>query len=229
MHKHFRMISIHADMRSHGFATDDAPHTRIPGIWRKLNQLYDLRALDERENAYAFADEPDPLDREEAAELPEFELPEDEFGEMMWLRRFHGPDSEASSSPPLMPTEDDKLLYEPGNGLLKDLPDGPLSQQIEKEQQEESAAEATPPPKNAKNARASRAAAKGGKGAKAQAAKNSKAQSAVSDSAEEDGEDDDEDEEDESSSQSEDVAPSTRRTNRAKGKPQPVPKRTRKR
>ncbi|KAF2245716.1 CT20-domain-containing protein [Trematosphaeria pertusa] len=221
IHKHFRMISIHNDMRSHGFATDDAPHTRIPGIWRKLHQLYDLRALDERENAYAFSEDPDPLDRGEAVNMPEFELPEDEFGEMMWQRRFHGPESVAASSPPTMPTEDDRALYQPGLGLLKDLPDGVRSQKAE------SVKEATPTPKNTKNTRASRAATKSGKGTKGQAARNAKAQSAVSDSAEEEEE---EEEEGESSAESEeDPAPTTRRTNRSGGRTRPAPKRTRKR
>src|SRR5207248_11754154 len=105
-----------------------------------------------------------------------FELPEDEFGEMMWQRRFHGPESVAASSPPLMPTEDDKAPYQPGISLLKDLLDGVRSQKKER------VAEATRTPKNTKKARTSRAAAKSGKGAKGQAAKNSKAQSAVSDS-----------------------------------------------
>jgi MRG-binding protein len=230
MHKHFRMVSIHADMRSHGFAADDAPHTRIPGIWRKLHQLYDLRALDERENAYAFDNEPDPTDPSDANTVPEFELPEDEFGNMVWERRFHGPESVASSSPPMIPVEEDKALFVPYIGLLKDLPDGVLSQKAE------SVAEATPTPKKAKTTRASKAAAaaattttKSGKAAKGQAAvKNSKTQSAGSESAE--NEDDDDNDEEESSVESEeDPAPSTRRTNRSTGKARPAPKRTRKR
>lgn len=220
IHKHFRMISIHADMRSHGFATDDAPHTRISGIWRKLHQLYDLHALDERENAYAFSEDPDPLDRDEAANLPEFELPEEDYGEMMWQRRFHGPESVAASSPPTIPTDDDKALYQPGIGLLKGLPEGMRSHKTE------SVAEATPTPKNPKNTRASRAAAKNSKAAKGQAAKNSKAPS-TSDSAEED---EDEDDEEESSTETEEeTAPTTRRTNRSGARARPAPKRGRKR
>ncbi|KAF2870554.1 chromatin modification-related protein EAF7-domain-containing protein [Massariosphaeria phaeospora] len=222
MHKHFRMISIHNDMRSHGFATEDAPHTRIPGIWRKLEQCYKLSALDERETEYAFSDQPDPTDREEAYNLPDFELPEDEFGELMWQKRFHGSESEAASSPPSMPTEDDKALYHPGLGLLKDLPDGVRSQKAE------SVVEATPTPKNAKTTRASRATAKSGKGAKAgQATKNSKAQSAVSESP---GDEDEDDDDEESSAESEEeVAPSTRRTGRSGARTRAAPKRTRKR
>ncbi|CAO2653786.1 Nn.00g031970.m01.CDS01 [Neocucurbitaria sp. VM-36] len=220
LHKHFRMISIHNDMRSHGFATEDAPHTRIPGIWKKLHQLYDLDTLDSRENEFVFSEDPDPVDPEEAASIPDFELPEDEFGEMIWHKRFHSEGSASASSPPMIPTEDDKALYAPGIGLLKDLPESARSRKAE------SAEDATPTPRNTKNTRASRAATKSGKGTKTSVstAKNSKAQSTVSESAEEE----DEDEEEESSAASEeDNAPSTRRTNRNKTKP--APKRARKR
>ena len=220
MHKHFRMICIHNEMRSHGFASEDAPHTRIPGVWKHLATLYDLDALDMQENEYAFSDAPDPTDAKEAVKIRDFELPEDEFGEMMWNKRFHREASAAASSPPSTPINEYKDLYAPGIGLLKDLPDGIHSQKAE------SVAEATPTPKNAKGTRAGRAA-KGGKGTKAGAnvAKNSKAQSTVSESAEEEEEDDDDEES--SAESEEDSAPTTRRTNRSK--PKPAPKRTRKR
>ncbi|KAF2265921.1 CT20-domain-containing protein [Lojkania enalia] len=221
LHKHFRMISIHSNLRSHGFVTEDTPHTRIPGIWRKLHSLYDLRALDDRENAYTFHDLPDPVDPRESARIPEFALPEDEFGELMWQKRFHGPESEVSSSPPLMPT-DDKALYQPGFGLLQDLPNGPSSQNAE------SVSGAPPTPKNTKTTRSSRTTTKGARAAKAgQAAKSSKTQSAVSSSGESAGED--EDDEESSSESEEETAPSTRRTNRGGGRNRPAPKRTRKR
>ena len=207
-------------MHSHGFVTDETPHTRVNGIWRKLHQLYDLQALDERENAHAFGNDPDPLDPDEASKIPDFDLPEEEFGSLMWRKRFHSPDLEASSSPPLMPIEDVKLLYEPGKGWLKDPPEGSKSHKAD------SISNSTPP-KNTKSTRASRAAAKSGKATKAgQAGKNSKAQSVEEDSADE-GEDDDEDEE-ESVKSEEVTAPSTRRTNRNTGTAKPGPK-TRKR
>ncbi|KAJ4363821.1 hypothetical protein N0V95_000889 [Ascochyta clinopodiicola] len=220
LHKHFRMISIHNDMTSHGFATEKAPHTRIPGIWKKLDQLYDLETLDARENEFAFSEDPDSTSREESEIIPDFELPEDEFGVMMWQSRFRDGDSSETSSPPMMPVEDEKALYMPGLGLLKNLPDGVHSHMAE------SVADATPPPK--KSTRASRSTVKTGKGAKAgaAAAKTTKAQSAVSDSEEEENEEDD-DEESSSESEEEDSAPTTRRTNRTKAKP--APKRTRKR
>jgi MRG-binding protein len=215
------MISIHNDMRSHGFATDDAPHTRIAGIWKKLNQLYELDALDVRENEYAFSEDPDPEDRDDAANMPDFELPEDEFGDLMWRKRFHREESAAASSPAIMSIEEDKALYQPGIGLLKDRPGSARSHKAE------TPAEATPTPKNPKSTRASRATAKGGKGTKAgaSAAKGSKAQSTVSKSSE--GEEVEEDEDESSVESEEDNAPTTRRTNRGRTK-QP-PKRTRKR
>lgn len=45
------MIAIHAYLVGHGYADNNDEHTRIPGIWSKLDELYDLRALDEREDA----------------------------------------------------------------------------------------------------------------------------------------------------------------------------------
>ncbi|KZM22494.1 uncharacterized protein EKO05_0000795 [Ascochyta rabiei] len=220
LHKHFRMISIHNDMTSHGFATEKAPHTRIPGIWKKLDQLYDLETLDARENEFTFSEDPDSASREEPETIPDFELPEEEFGAMMWQSRFRDAESSEASSPPMMPVEDEKALYMPGLGLLKDLPDGVHSHKAE------SVADATPPPK--KSTRASRSTVKSGKGAKAgaAAAKTTKAQSTVSDSEEEENEEDDDDESS-SESEEEDSAPTTRRTNRTKAKP--APKRTRKR
>ena len=48
MHKHFRMIAISENLRNHGYTAAKDDHTRIPGIWEKLNGLYNLEALDER-------------------------------------------------------------------------------------------------------------------------------------------------------------------------------------
>ncbi|KAF2713245.1 CT20-domain-containing protein [Pleomassaria siparia CBS 279.74] len=219
LHKHFRMISIHSNLRSHGFVNEETPHTRTAGIWRKLETLFDLQALDEREIAHAFANDPDPFDPKEADQIPDFELPEEDFGELMWKQRF--PDSKSvSSSPALIPTEDDKELYFPGFGLLQDLPEGAKSQKTE------SVVDASPP-KNTKNTRASRTAAKSGKAKAGQTAKHSKAQSVEEESADEEEESGDEQED---SAESEEVtAPSTRRTNRGSGQVRPVAKRTRKR
>jgi MRG-binding protein len=224
LHKHFRVISIFENMRSHGFVTERTPHTHITGIWQKLEQLYDLAALDERELAYAYHSLPDPVDPDEAFQIPDFELPEDDFGELMWQRRFHGPESATSSSPT---ADEDKNLYHPGVGLLHDLPEGEglIARQAEPA---ESASGATPTPKPPKaGTRASRsAAAKKGAATKAANAKNSKAQSAVSDSAEDEDEDDNEDDNTESE---EETAASTKKTAKSNAKAKPAPRRTRKR
>ncbi|RAK82953.1 CT20-domain-containing protein [Aspergillus costaricaensis CBS 115574] len=82
MHKHFRMIAISEFMKSQGYAPAHAEHTRIPGIWKKLGTLYNLPALDERE---------DSLITDTAEDSKEFycpfELPQDEYGELMFERR----------------------------------------------------------------------------------------------------------------------------------------------
>jgi MRG-binding protein len=213
LHKHFRIISIHASMTSHGFATEKAPHTRIPGIWKKLHTLYDLDVLDARENDFLFADEPDPLDPAEARAIPDFALPEDDFGELMWRARFRDDDDtadEVASSPPLYPINDDRNLYVPGLSLPHphETPhNARLQPPTTASQRASSAADAATPTPRTKTTRASRASAKSTRG------KGRKAQDTVSEDEDEDEESEDEEDE------SEDSAPTTRRTARGRGKP----------
>ncbi|KAL1856732.1 hypothetical protein Plec18170_003703 [Paecilomyces lecythidis] len=94
MHKHFRMIAIAEYMRSQGYASPNEPHTRIPGIWKKLGTLYNLPALDEREDSL-LTEGSDDADPTKEPYCP-FELPEDEYGDMMFARRLA---VEASLSP----------------------------------------------------------------------------------------------------------------------------------
>ncbi|KAL1969376.1 hypothetical protein VTN77DRAFT_9569 [Rasamsonia byssochlamydoides] len=89
MHKHFRMLAISEYMKSQGYAPAHEEHTRIPGIWKKLGTLYNLPALDEREDSII-------ADGSDESEYCPFELPEDEFGELMFSRRLA---AERSSSP----------------------------------------------------------------------------------------------------------------------------------
>ncbi|KAL2796779.1 chromatin modification-related protein EAF7-domain-containing protein [Aspergillus keveii] len=84
MHKHFRMVAISEFMKSQGYAPSDAEHTRIPGIWKKLGNLYNLPALDEREDSL-ITETSDDVDGKEM--YCPFELPEDEYGDMMFERR----------------------------------------------------------------------------------------------------------------------------------------------
>ncbi|KAI9788035.1 MAG: DASH complex subunit ask1 [Peltula sp. TS41687] len=91
-------------MLERGHDPKNAPHTSIPGIWRKLRSLYNLEAIDERENS-VFDDDEDDDDDDDDSEDPSkepfrpFALPEDEYGEMMFSRRLA---SEASSSPSIL-------------------------------------------------------------------------------------------------------------------------------
>ncbi|PGH11118.1 hypothetical protein AJ79_05063 [Helicocarpus griseus UAMH5409] len=96
MHKHFRMLAISDHLTSQGYAAPNDQHTRIPGIWKKLGTLYNLTALDEREASFATDGSGD----SEPAQEPycPFELPYDEFGEMMFERRLA---PEGTSSPPM--------------------------------------------------------------------------------------------------------------------------------
>lgn len=88
MHKHFRMIAVSEFLKSQGYAE----HTRIPGIWKKLNTLYNLPGLDERDDSVLDVEDADSATEERYCP---FELPE-EYGEMMFARRLA---TEASESP----------------------------------------------------------------------------------------------------------------------------------
>ncbi|OGE56082.1 hypothetical protein PENARI_c003G04619 [Penicillium arizonense] len=94
LHKHFRMLAISDYLKSQGYAPSTAEHMRIPGIWKKLGTLYNLEALDEREDSVITdANEDD----EGSSEMYcAFELPYDEYGDMMFERRLA---MEGSSSP----------------------------------------------------------------------------------------------------------------------------------
>ncbi|KAK3828368.1 MAG: chromatin modification-related protein EAF7-domain-containing protein [Benniella sp.] len=80
MHKHFRMINLHRHFNKHSHT----PCT-IAELWEKLGTLYDLQALDEREDSAMFADEEDDeSDSNEERDISfknseEFVLPLDEF------------------------------------------------------------------------------------------------------------------------------------------------------
>ncbi|KAM0809892.1 putative CT20 family protein [Seiridium cardinale] len=91
MHKHFRMLAISEHLRNHGINPDVDTHTKIPGIWAKLRSLYNLEAIDERENY-----------DDEDKKYKDFTPPQAEYGDMMWARRLADDPSEAASSPPQM-------------------------------------------------------------------------------------------------------------------------------
>ncbi|CAL8575892.1 hypothetical protein XPA_001791 [Xanthoria parietina] len=95
VHKHFRMIALSQHLQSHGYTPSEHEHTRISGIWKKLGGLYNLEALDDRENAFSRASSPDGEESEMSSH--QFALPKDDYGKMMLDRRLA---PEGSSSPP---------------------------------------------------------------------------------------------------------------------------------
>jgi MRG-binding protein len=86
------MIALSEHLRNHGYDPKVEQHTRIPGIWEKLGTLYNLEVIDERENSFDYIDG----DRIEQKYL-EFSLPEEDFGDMMWMKGMAP--SNADSSP----------------------------------------------------------------------------------------------------------------------------------
>ncbi|EHY57663.1 hypothetical protein HRR83_005430 [Exophiala dermatitidis] len=97
MHRHFRMIAIRDHLLNQGVINPEDTHTSMAGIWRKLNSLYDLAKLDEREDS--IIDGPgggDDGTTKRQSYWREFELPREDFEDLMWQRRLN-PD--ATSSP----------------------------------------------------------------------------------------------------------------------------------
>jgi len=135
MYKNFRMISISNALSSHGYSynASSGSHTRIPGIWAKLQALYDLEALDEREDRHAGYITPDPSsvgedggeeEEEEGNSISwkEFSLNEEEFGEMMWARRLKGNSSEGKRNRRLHASVDGHSSPEAIEGLSHTMP-----------------------------------------------------------------------------------------------------------
>lgn len=91
MHRHFRMIALSGYLRNHGYDPAIDRHTQIPGIWKKLGTLYNLEAIDERED-FDFTEEEDLH-----AKYRDFSLPLDEYGTDMMER---GRDRDYRGSPP---------------------------------------------------------------------------------------------------------------------------------
>ncbi|KAI8960057.1 CT20-domain-containing protein [Daldinia sp. FL1419] len=100
IHKHFRMISISEHLRNHGFDPDVETHTRIPCIWDKLRLFYNMDAIDERDNSFDYVKGEGEGQDEEPAEQKYnyFDLPADEFHDLMWARAAAGPGEESGPS-----------------------------------------------------------------------------------------------------------------------------------
>ncbi|KAJ4390027.1 DASH complex subunit ask1 [Gnomoniopsis smithogilvyi] len=93
MHKHFRMLAISNYMRDWGYDSDIYTHVRIPGIWTKLSEFFNMPVIDDRENNMDAVDNPNYDDS-----FKPFDLPWDEYGDMIMQRAIADP-SEAPTSP----------------------------------------------------------------------------------------------------------------------------------
>ncbi|GAB1731644.1 hypothetical protein NU195Hw_g4130t1 [Hortaea werneckii] len=106
IHKHFRLLALHNFLLANNYIHKANAHTQPHGIWKKLQDLYDLEALDEREDARQLSDlslnesgEDDEDEEEEDDDIyseaankihkEDFDLPsDDEFAELKWRQRF---------------------------------------------------------------------------------------------------------------------------------------------
>jgi MRG-binding protein len=176
MHKHAHMISIMENFRSNGYGSGrkvPAQHVRSAGIWAKLRQLYDLDALDQRENAHAGIiamdddedDEDEDNEEDNAVEWTPFELPQTEedsyvdFGELMWDRRLlkpgEGKGKEKAESPQRIPGLNETRSF-PGV-QLSTRKDDSEEESEEDEDEEDEEVEEKPAPKGARGKRTSTA------------------------------------------------------------------------
>ncbi|KAL7627381.1 hypothetical protein AAE478_001574 [Parahypoxylon ruwenzoriense] len=112
IHKHFRMIAISEHLRNHGFDPDVETHTRIPCIWDKLRLFYNMDAIDDRDNSFDY------VKGQEADEPPEnkyndFELPANEFHDLMWARAMAAPGEDAAAPSPVTEVDADSMAPAP--------------------------------------------------------------------------------------------------------------------
>ncbi|KAK5045983.1 hypothetical protein LTR84_008769 [Exophiala bonariae] len=118
MHKHFRMIAIRDFMISQGVTSAEDAHTTAAGIWAKLGSLYDLEKLDEREDSII-----DGEDSKGDDYFRDFELPREDFEELMWQRRIapEGTQSPAMSrrASTVADTDEPRSSPVPGKGSVR--------------------------------------------------------------------------------------------------------------
>ncbi|KAI1470455.1 CT20-domain-containing protein [Daldinia caldariorum] len=98
IHKHFRMIAISEHLRNHGFDPDVETHTRIPCIWDKLRLFYNMDAIDERDNAFDYVRNDGQDEEPPEQKYNYFDLPADEFHDLIWARAAPGPGEESDPS-----------------------------------------------------------------------------------------------------------------------------------
>lgn len=79
------MFAIRENLHNHGHTSSNGEHLTIPGIWAKLGTLYNLEALDEREDDLNMAN---PEAKKNSKEpYFNFDLPDEEYKDLMFDRR----------------------------------------------------------------------------------------------------------------------------------------------
>ncbi|KAK3905445.1 chromatin modification-related protein EAF7-domain-containing protein [Staphylotrichum tortipilum] len=194
MHKHFRILAISEHLRNHGFDPDAWPHTRVPGIWAKLAEFYNLEAIDERENNM------DPPDEEgQPRRYHDFTLPWADYADLI-LERARAEPSEAPTSPPQWdpdapPSEGKKRKRGGGGGADS----GPKtrSSTVDDSENETPAATPTPTRKTGRGGRAAKRTSSRARKVREESSSSSEEESAEEEESEEEDEDEDEDDEEE--------------------------------
>lgn len=174
------MLAISNYMRDWGYDSDVYSHVRIPGIWTKLSEFFNMPVIDDRENNMDAVDNPNYEDT-----FKPFDLPWDEYGDMIMQRAIADP-SEAPSSPA-------RLEKSPNLGKKRKRGEaaGSQNQKIRSSTVEDSEAENEEPSPARKTTRGTRSA------------KRAATKSAKADSPEVEENEEDEEEEDEESEESE--------------------------
>ncbi len=124
IHKHFHLMSLCQSMLDGGYINPRSEHTKPKGIWHKLDSLYNLEALDEREDARQLDKLDIPRMQQSQSEVEEsssadddadaysdaankienddFDLPNHDFAREKWERRLEPGRQRRDSSPMLM-------------------------------------------------------------------------------------------------------------------------------
>jgi MRG-binding protein len=208
------MLQIRQYLLENRYINSKAPHTSIPGLWRKLNTLYDLEALDEREDARQLSDASESASNSasdsDAGEddlysladnkihKAPFALPSDDemIEDLAWKKRFPSEKErrDGSESPAVLPEVN--MDREAPVGFLRRLRDDVPGEEPSDPEPEEEEKEKRPRGRP-------KGSTKAGKQAPTAAAERRRSTRQVVE-AEDDDDDDDDEEEDESDEEDED-------------------------
>jgi MRG-binding protein len=243
VHKHFRMLQIRQYLLDNRYINPKAEHTSSRGLWAKLNTLYDLESLDQREDARQLSDISDSAsnsasdsdeDEDDLYSLADnkihkqpFSLPDDDYIEdLAWKQRFPSEKArrDGSESPAVLPEVN--MDREAPVGFVRSLravipSEGPATPELEEEKRPRGR------PKGSTSTKA---------GAQAPAAERRRSTRQVvepsdeeddeeEESGENENEDEDEEDEEDSSEEEEDgseettPAPRPNRSGRGRGRP----------